>query len=192
MEHIDASLTPTDETEKTGKAGYIELTEAEADRQFQNLQQFLSVLFPEDLTTDDLVFRFIKIPENSQKRKKRIEDIIDNGTDRTSRWHLNNFSLLSLIGREYKDEAQQAGVRPQDMIFGVSGDYFQQLIQRVGFIAACKVYHYYIGGSEQPNAILVYDAKTMNGLRLVEKTVYTFNNPSQKQKALLGVIAIKK
>lgn len=148
-----------------------------------NLAKILKSIVPSDFVIGDednegdLQFRLIRVPNDPEECKRRIEEIAENGSDRTD----PDFeSLCSFI---YRAVAPAAGVTPLDVFDCYGSQNF--------FSVAKRRFRPRFVGSPDPNVILVYDAKTENGIRQIVSFEYTFKNLSQKYKALLAIIGLK-
>lgn len=169
-------------------ASYVELTKDEASsRDLSQLLQFI----PEDFEVSDLAFRVINLPTNIHRRKRRVEEIIQKGTDKTKYFHKTNFWLINEMTSgwktpaHYTDVARRTGINLMDIIYASDEVYFQKSVRERGLYNSLGIF--------SGNAVLVYDAKTQSGLKplSVHECTYTFQNSQQKRIALLGVIAVK-
>lgn len=188
MSFLEKASRAHDDTDMKSnyKASYVEVANDEASsRDLFQLLQFI----PEDLKVSDLAFRVITLPTNIHKRKRRVEKIIQEGTDRTSHFDRTNFWLISGVAfgwktvASYRDAARRKGIKPMDIILASEGTYFQKLVGGNGLYNSL--------GRFNGNAVLVYDAKTQNGVKPLSSIEYTFQNPQEKRIALLGIIAVK-
>lgn len=183
----EGTLSSEGERTFVKRAKFIELTEDAASQQPGNLEQLLSGLLPEGSTIGNLLFRRIRLPEDRQKRTKRIEEILKSGTDRTKRWHTSKWSLFGDVEFPYKNFVKEHNkgltkeqkLNPFNVIFAYKGERIQEQVRKYGFKNAL------MSGED---AVLVYDSNCFQQIMDIE---YSFKYPDRKEEALLGIIAIR-
>lgn len=139
----------------------------------------------------DLIFRFVFLPDDPDERAKRIIEISKAGTDRTD----PHYPKERLVLDRYTGTAEWAGVNPIDLIDCLKSSEFYSFLgdgreedgpQPLSYFLSKQV-----SSEPKDQALLVFDGKTEDGVKLVRKPEYIFRNPQHKNKALLGVITVK-
>lgn len=181
------SISPENVREKPSepcRAPYFEISSEDLRADLQ--ARFRQIVPPEISIGDEdnsggIKIRRFNLPTDPEDRKKRIDEIQRNGTDRTEA------AVESKYQRTYERVAQKYGLNPQD-IFDADSP--------VSLYRHPELLTTEVKGEDPPahymnsNGLLIYDAVTEKGIRNLDGPARTFKDLSRRNEALLAIIYI--
>lgn len=123
--------------------------------------------------------RRISLPEDSNLRKARVDEIATAGTDRTDP------TITSKYNTNYLRAAAEFNVDPMDIIDAGSP---MTLYDHPEFL---KQNPDNTSHHTSSNGLLIYDVKTEKGLKHLRGPEYTFKDLNRKNEALLAIVYLK-
>ncbi len=167
---IDHLLLRERKKQEKYQAPYFELDKYITD---EELGDFIRNVIPENFkfseTTgnydaeSNVLFRHVHLPNNSFLRRRKVKQIQEGGTDKTS-WMQNH--------RISFNDGSTMVLKDRDTLW-------------------CSA-SYRIWRNRMYNGLLVYDGSSENGLMQAYDLIYTFRNPNEGNRALLAIIGLTK
>lgn len=190
MENHDmgANKSPESAQEKKNeqyKAPYYEFSSEEL---VANLQGIFHRIVPSEFDVGDedraggIRVRRFNLPTDPEERKKRIDEIQTNGTDRTET------TVDSKFQSTYERVAQKYGLNPNDIF---DADSPVLLYRNPQWLTHNQNGENATDHYMNSNGILIYDAVTEKGIRNLEGPERTFKDLDRRNEALLAIVYIK-